>query len=475
MVRHFACVFLFSISSIGLAQNQTRLGADFSGEGARFKSDCLNFSFGGVASCADLLFTDHPLHIAVGSLAPLDGFAAGPAFVYHWTPNESWRLSWNTDAVVSSNQSWRAGAYMTAVFTHHRAIGVGTGSAVPKPGGAVPKPAQKPQTEVGEAPVIHAYLQAESLKTIGYYGLGPGTRDTARSFFGMREIVAGGNVIWPIPKLPNVTVFGEANARFVAIRPDPGQTSPSIEQIYNDATAPGLLKQPSFGQLGEGVRIAPVWAGGYVRLNYAVTLQQFVAGNSTYSFQRFTADLSHQFPIYKATRTLQPRNGNGPNDCSIDPAETDLDKCPAITRNREGSFGLRLLINESIVPGGHVVPFYFQPTLGGSDVNGNPALASYQDYRFRAPNILLARASFEHSIWGPFGFSFMVDEGKVALTRGDIDFSHLLHSYSAGLTLRAGGFPMVYLMFAWGGHEGTHTIVNVNTSLLGGASRPALY
>jgi hypothetical protein len=56
-----------------------------------------------------------------------------------------------------------------------------------------------------------------------------------------------------------------------------------------------------------------------------------------------------------------------------------------------------------------------------------------------------------------------------------IAFSHLLHSYSAGLTLRAGGFPMVYLMYAWGGHEGTHTIVNVNTSLLGGADRPSLY
>jgi hypothetical protein len=43
-----------------------------------------------------------------------------------------------------------------------------------------------------------------------------------------------------------------------------------------------------------------------------------------------------------------------------------------------------------------IVPFYFQPTLGGSDINGTAALASYQDYRFRAPNNILARASFEH-------------------------------------------------------------------------------
>ena len=122
-----------------------------------------------------------------------------------------------------------------------------------------------------------------------------------------------------------------------------------------------------------------------------------------------------------------------------------------------------------------MVPFYFQPTLGGSDINGAPSLSSYQDYRFRAPNILLLRESFEHSIWGPFGFTFMADQGKVALTRGDVGFDHLKHSFGAGLTLRGGGLPAVFLTFAWGGNEGTHTTGTVNTSLLGGSSRPSLY
>ena len=69
----------------------------------------------------------------------------------------------------------------------------------------------------------------------------------------------------------------------------------------------------------------------------------------------------------------------------------------------------------------------------------------------------------------------MIDEGKVADRRSDIDFSHLVHSYSAGLTLRAGGFPMVYLLFSWGGNEGTHTTGSMNTSLLGGGGRPSLF
>jgi hypothetical protein len=132
-------------------------------------------------------------------------------------------------------------------------------------------------------------------------------------------------------------------------------------------------------------------------------------------------------------------------------------------------------MNQSITSAGHVVPFYFQPTLGGSDIDGNLALPSYQDYRFRAPNNLLARASFEHSIYGPLGFTAMVDEGKVALRRSDLDFTHLQHSYSMGLTLRAGGFPMVWLLFSWGGREGAHATAAMNSSLLGGSARPSLY
>lgn len=120
------------------------------------------------------------------------------------------------------------------------------------------------------------------------------------------------------------------------------------------------------------------------------------------------------------------------------------------------------------------MPFYFQPTIGGQDINSALALESYQDYRFRAPNILLIQGSFEHSIWGPIGLQFMADQGRVAATSGDLGFSHLRHSFAAGLTLRAGAFPMVYLMFAWG-PEDNHNIFNMNTSLLAGSSRPSLY
>jgi hypothetical protein len=447
------------------AQNESKLGADFRGEGERFKKSCGSgsFRFGTLASCAELLFTDHPLHIAVGSIAPQNGFGAGGAFVTHYTPNESWRLSWDTDAIASSNGSWRAGLYMKAIYTGSRQESTGRGR---------PK---SPQAQANlTRPYFNLYTQAISLNKIDYFGLGPATTQAARSFFGLREIIPGVSATVPVSgsKWLHLSLHGEVNGRLVNIRGSHGQPSPSIEQLYNEATAPGLTNQPAFVQFGEGLRFQPSY-GDHIKLNYFIVFQQFIAtGDSRSSFRRFTADMSHEFPIYKGMRSFLPKDQNGPDNCS---QSIDNPACPAITHDREGSFGMRFLISESLAPAGHVVPFYFDPTLGGSDINGSPSLSSFQDYRFRAPNVLLLRGTFEHSIYGPLGFSLGVDGGKVALTRGDIDFSNLAHSYSAGFTLRAGGFPQVFLSFAWGGGEGTHTIANVNTSLLGGAARPSLF
>jgi hypothetical protein len=68
----------------------------------------------------------------------------------------------------------------------------------------------------------------------------------------------------------------------------------------------------------------------------------------------------------------------------------------------------------------------------------------------------------------------MADQGRVALDRSDIGFSDLKYSFAAGLTLRAGAFPMVSLMYAWGGTEGHRNVFNMNTSLLGSSIRPSL-
>jgi len=438
---------------------------DPAGEMDKLKESCGAFK---ILPCAEELFTGKPVHIAVGSIAPQNGFGAGLAYLDHKT-TDNWRITWNSDAVGSINGSWRAGFYLKFVDTHQKPIGGGFGTKGKK---------VRVLTELPEHPVFNLYAQAISLNKLTYFGLGPATTLAGRTFYGMTQTIVGGSAVKPFYERLNASLYGEVNGRFVDIRPSTGQPSPSIGTLYTEATAPGLTTHPGTLQLGEGVRIRPVFFDDFLRLNYNLAYQQFFTpGNSAFSFQRLTADLSHEFAIYKkTTRYLLPRdnNPNGPDDCSSS-TETTPSACPAITRDREGTVGLRFFLAESMTPGGDVVPFYFQPTLGGVDIDGNPSLSSYQDFRFRAPNVMFFRQSLEHSIWGPLGFSFIVDEGKVALRRGDLGSNPWIHSFSAGLTLRAGGFPQVFLLFAWGGNEGTHTIANVNTSLLGGSTRPSLY
>jgi hypothetical protein len=450
------------------------------GEFDKLSQSCGAFK---ILPCAEELFTGKPVHIAVGSIAPQNGFGAGLSYLGHKT-TDNWRITWNSDAVGSINGSWRAGFYLKFVDSHEKAIGGHMGT----------KGKKKPRilTELPEHPVFNLYAQAISLNKLTYFGLGPASTLAGRSFYGMTQTIVGGSAVKPFYQPLNASLYAEVNGRFVDIRPSAGQASPSIGTLYTEATAPGLTSQPGTLQLGEGIQIRPSYFDDVFRLNYRLAYQQyFTPGNSNFSFQRLTADLSHEYVLHSKTvrSYLLPRdnNPNGPDECdnpNKDESTMTEDErskakehpCPYVTRNFEGSIGLRFFLAESMTPGGNLVPFYFQPTLGGVDLNGNPSLGSYQDFRFRAPNVMFFRQSFEHSVWNlPLGVAFMADEGKVGLTRGDLGSNPWVHSFSAGLTLRAGGFPQVFLLFAWGGKEGTHTIANVNTSLLGGGGRPSLF
>src|SRR5450631_60867 len=449
------------------------LQADFRREGERVGDACKG-GFKAAPGCAIELFTDHPLHIAAGSMPPQNGFGMGAAFSESRN-TKNWRLSWDLDAVGAVSGAWRAGGYMKLVHTPATTIHV----VVPTAGesGAQPSKTKKPSLAVHPYTVFNLYAQAISLSKLNYFGLGNDSTLAGASLFGMTETIVGANAIkpvyeWAAIRKLNLALLGEVNGRFVNIRGEHGQSVPSIETVYTNATAPGLSSQPGFVQMSEGLRIKPVIAD-YLQLNYMGNFQEYFAPSSSQnSFLRWTVDLNHTLYLYGYTQSgPKSTDGNGPDSCA--PSGTT---CPEVShsRNLNGSINVRLLLSVSINSATSAVRFYFQQTLGGSDINGAMAMGGDQDYRYRAPNLLLLQESFEHSIWGPFGLKFMADEGRVAQTRGDLGFSHLRHSFAGGFTLRAGGFPMVSIMFAWGGPEGHHNIFNMNPSLLGGSARPGL-
>ena len=99
--------------------------------------------------------------------------------------------------------------------------------------------------------MFNLYAQSISLNKINFYGLGNDSTQAGASVFGMTQTIVGGGVIKPvfecraISKL-NLALLGEANGRFANLRSEYGQSFPSIQTRYNNATAPGLASHTIF-------------------------------------------------------------------------------------------------------------------------------------------------------------------------------------------------------------------------------------
>jgi hypothetical protein len=443
----FVCSVLALVASAASAQ-ENQLQAEFRQQFTELSDSCIHGGFKAKLGCAQALVMGKPLHLAVGNIAPQNGFSVGPAFTHERNYTSGWTLKYNADAVVSTNQSYRAGLYMKAIPKEWQWTG-------------------------DRKPIFNFYGQVISLNKILYFGPEPLSSQANQTLFGMTDSVSGTNAV--IPTASPFSFYGEFNVRTVDIRGRHGDTSPSIEQVFSPANTPGLTTQPTFIQFGERIRFKPRLPGK-IKLDYSAMLQHYHAvSDSRFSFRRYTLDFYHELPLHQKQTAVSSDSESSAGPDEVRDKISGAPELKNVTTNTVGSIGFRALIIGSIANAGSAVPFYFQPTLGGSDINGEQRLASYPDYRFRAPNLMLFRANVEHSLYWIFGVTGAVDVGKAAAARSDIDFSHLRHSYSGGFTIRAGNLPQLSLTFAWGGKEGTHTTAYINPALLGTSGRPSLY
>ena len=439
--------------------NESHFGAEMRLEREHLTESCR--SFRKLVSCSTTLLTGHPLHPSLGSIAPQNGFAIGPAIVTHFTP-KNWRLTWSGDAVFTPGGARRVGTYFKAFRTK-----------IEPPQLARPGERARP-IRITEYPVYNVYAQTISLPELAFYGIGQGTSIADKTTYGMSETMLGGNAVIPLGGVARLrsSLLLEASGRQFDIRGGTADDLPSIDSRFTEATAPGLTTQPFVAQFGEGLRLRPWLFSDRLQLGYTFLYQQFVSGESSLSFRRWTIDLNHLIPLYRTGGGPVLRDErNTPNECSV---SQSVHACPSITRDLWGSLSVRAFISKSQFGDSAAVPFYLQRTLGGSDINGQRTLASFDDYRFRGPHVILFQQTFEHAIWGPIGASLVFEQGKVASQHAALDFSGLRRSAGVGATLRAGGFPVVTASWHTGGPEGRHFIFTVDMSLLGGGSRPSL-
>jgi hypothetical protein len=361
-----------------------------------------------------VVFTGEGLHPALGNIVPGSGLAGGLALnLARNVTSPPIHFSGNVEARGSINAFWIAGGQLNLLGS----------------------------SDTVNDEHIHATFFAKhySLPQLTYFGLGNSSMLANESLYGLQSTTVGANLGIPLPR--GLEFLAVSEGLWASPAGLHGSTTPSIEQTFTPTNTPALNSPTTYVVYGAGVGwkypIAErlysyrTSVDGLFRIFHETT-------GAPYSFRRLDASWTQRYT---------PR------------LSVDL-----------GSFSVVSRLVESIAPGGNNVPFYLQPTLGGTDIENWSDLRSYRDYRFRAPNALSFQAQYERAVKDPLGVLFFYDVGKVALARSDIDISHMRHSFGIGGTLRAGASTVLGLYYAWGGNEGTHTTLLGNTNALGANS-----
>jgi hypothetical protein len=269
--------------------------------------------------------------------------------------------------------------------------------------------------ELGGHAAYH-YLPQED-----FYGLGPESRREDRVTFRYSATdYQGRALVRPRPWLELELRSGVLNP---AIGPGRDKTLPQLTDRFATFTTPGLPEQPRYGYIETAGTVdrrdqrGNPRAGGF----YHVGMRWYAAqGGVEQRFHVFDADLQHFFPIFDKKRVI----------------------------------ALRGRVISSVGDDNGDVPFYFQPTLGGSD-----SLRSYGEYRFRDRNILFLNAEYRWEAFSGMDMALFSDWGKVATKHGNVDFGSLKRAY--GIGFRFNTYKTVFLRFdiAAGGGEGMRYIL----------------
>ena len=189
----------------------------------------------------------------------------------------------------------------------------------------------------------------------------------------------------------------------------PRVTVPSTVALFSDASAPGILTQPSFLH-GDVLVTADLRdhkghpTGGGLYQFVAAAYSDRDAG--TYSFRRYEVDAAQFVPLFTKRWILALHGREVFSDASS----------------------------------GHVVPIYLMPSLGGKNT-----LRGYHDYRYHDNDMQAFSAEVRCALLTHLDAAVFGDAGKVASRFADLDVQHLKRSYGAGLRVHNSTATLVRL------------------------------
>lgn len=226
---------------------------------------------------------------------------------------------------------------------------------------------------MGDRLSLGAQATYHDFTRINYFGLGNGSNKDDRTDYRMKNVDVLGFATVRVSSWLSITSRA-GMLRRLEIEEGTSALYPSIGERFTDLTAPGLDRQPTFihadVSLDADTRDAPGYPsrGGRYRLATAAFHDRSFAG---YGFRRIEADAAHYIPIGRSVFAVRGRL-----DVSQD--------------------------------GGHAIPFYLLPSLGGAD-----SLRGYADYRFRDRDLLMVNAEYRWPVARLVDLAGFYDAGAV--------------------------------------------------------------
>lgn len=260
-----------------------------------------------------------------------------------------------------------------------------------------------------------------------YFGRGPAsTLERRTSYdFDSREVSVLGLV------KPRPWLHAGTNVGYISPRIGRGSDSNylSIEEVFTDVEAPGLLEQPNFlhttffADIDYRDQRGRPRSGGFYHAGFGIwddrTLQR-------YDFRRFDVNLAQFVPLV-------------------------ADKSHVVI----GRFGTSYVNNET----GERVPFYFLPYVGGVDT-----VRSFREFRFKDENALWMTAEYNWALIKYVSVAAFVDAGKVSADYQDINLNDLKTGYGFGFRVHTNKQTFARFDFATGGGEGWQMFMKLGPS-----------
>ena len=271
--------------------------------------------------------------------------------------------------------------------------------------------------------LANGYLFAEGWATRreypqqDFFGVGPEARRDAHVSYALRETVFGAR--GGVRPVRPVRVGGSVHYSEPVVGRGRNSRIPSIEEIFDEIAARGLIEQPTYLVASTFVEVdyrQPLNArrGGWYRIEFSRHEDRDL---DAYSFNRLDVDLRQFVPFLAERRVI----------------------------------AMRAYVSTSDTDAGQAMPFYLMPYLGGSDT-----LRGFREYRFRGPHAVLLQGEYRYEIWSGLEGALFYDAGKVALQRSDLDMKNLETDYGFGFRFNTDNGVVVRADAGFGSGDGKH-------------------